>query len=345
MRIIGRLFRILVYGVGIAVLFFTVPQLYHKYSDYVQKERIFTKVQQATNQVSNAAAPEDWQTLNNWWLVNQNGTLIYDATNLTAQDQAAVHQAAAWWNQMAGKDIVIQQENATQKADVYITYVNDKYLNFSGLTGTNHLLLINRASLVAQSDESNVNNDTVNILIHELGHALGLAHAPQSYNDVMSPKQVADGTIKTVSNYDRGALKASFRRMTSALHQNMSEDSYMQVASQTPYPDLNRIGDETYNARDGVASTLNSTLAKVKKEKGMTDQQKNILSDSETSLKAIQDNDLASDKAIVTAQENLKALIEAFHLQNDFPQAYPDGASGSGSEKVDHFIQKIQDTF
>ncbi|MFD1672599.1 matrixin family metalloprotease [Agrilactobacillus yilanensis] len=341
MRIIGRFFKIVFYAVGIGIIIFTVPQLYHKYSDYLQKERIVTKVQQATNQVSNQEAPENWQTLNNWWLVNQNGTLIYNAENLTVQDQAAAKQAADWWNQLAGRTLITVQTNQGTQADVYLAYVDNKYLGFSGLTGTNHLLLINQAIF----SENESSNDVTNILIHELGHALGLAHAPQDYNDVMSPKQVATGELKTASNYDRAALKASFTRMNSALHQNMSQASYMQVAAQTPYPDLNRIDDMTYNAKDGIAATLQSTLAKVKNKTGLTAAQQTALTDSKASLKKIENDDGATDKEILAAQTNLQRLIEAFNLQSYFPQAYPDQQINGESEKINNFLQKIQDTF
>lgn len=345
MRIIGRFVKILLYMVGLMILVLTVPQLYHKYSDYVQRERIFTKVQQATNQVSNKEAPENWQTLNNWWLVNQDGTLIYNATNLSAKDQSLAVQAADWWNKMAGRTLITSQTDTGINADVYLAYVNNNYLNFSGLTGTNHVLLINQASLSTNSTSSNQDNDTVNIMIHELGHALGLAHAPQDYNDIMSPKQIADGVIKSASNYDRAALDASFTRMASALHQNMSEVSYMQVSAQTPYPDLSRLSDQTYNARDGLASVLNSTLAKVKHKTDITDQQEQVLANAKEGLKSLQSETELTDKQIMAAQSDLEALIEAFELQSDFPQAYRNSQNLTGSEKVDSFIQEIQDTF
>lgn len=345
MRIIGRFVKIILYMAGLMILVLTVPQLYHRYSDYAQRERIFTKVQQATNQVSNKEAPENWQTLNNWWLVNQDGTLIYNASHLSAKDQNLAGKAADWWNQLAGRTLISAQTDTTTNADVYLAYVNNNFLNFSGLTGTNHLLLINQASLSANTTSNSQDNDTINIMIHELGHALGLAHAPQSYNDIMSPKQIADGAVKSASNYDRAALSASFTRMASALHQNMSDTSYMQVAAQTPYPNLNRLGDQTYNARDGLASVLSSTLAKVKHKTDITDQQRTIVADAKESLKALQSSADLTDKQITAAQGDLEALIEAFKLQSYFPQAYPESQSTTGSETVDNFIQKIQDTF
>lgn len=341
MRVFGRFLKWLFYAFLIGLIIYTAPRLYHKYGAYLQQQKIFTRVQKAENQVTNKAAPADWQSLNSWWLVNQSGSLIYNDQHLSAKDQQLTRRAAQWWNKAASRDVILAQTNKDTRADIYLGYVNDKLLNFSGLTGTNHVLLLNKASF----DTAETDNDTLNVLIHELGHGLGLAHAPQSYNDVMSPKQIVTGEVKAVSTYDTEALKASFQRMASALNQGMPEANYSQVAAQTPYPDLNRLGDETFNARDGLTSTLSSTLTKAKRSGQLSAAQEKLIAQSQADLKQVQNDEQASDQAIQKVRQDLQNVIRVFDLQSYFPQAYPDSQSDSESEKIGDLISRIQGSF
>ncbi|WP_416353973.1 matrixin family metalloprotease [Agrilactobacillus fermenti] len=342
MHIFGRSLKFVLYLSLIVFFGLMIPKIYQEYHDFTQRQQIFSRVREAQNQVSNQAAPANWQSLNNWWLVNQEGVLYYNDSYLNTQQRALTRQAAAWWNQAAGQTLIQPQPNNVSKADVYLAYVNDDLLNYSGLTGTNHLLLLNQADMTRANNE----NDTLNVIIHEFGHALGLAHAPQSYHDVMSPSQVATGQVQQASNYDIQALKASLSRMQSALHQNMTIESYQQVAGQTPYPtDLTALADPLQNGRASLAAVITGMIQKVSHRDNLTAQQTQILQRTKTSVKTITNNEAASDQQIRKARADFKQLITAFNLQNYFPQAYPQAQSQEEGQQIKAFFQKIQGSF
>ncbi|KRL13901.1 hypothetical protein FD09_GL001934 [Schleiferilactobacillus perolens DSM 12744] len=313
MRYIWRFFTFLFQLAIVAGLLLLMLFGIRKWQTYDQVHRVSQMISQEQN--TSASAPKNWDTLEDWWLVNANGQLIYN-TKALPQYQNEVAQAVSWWNKAAGKQIIIPQTTQTI-ADVYFAPVRSEYLSFSGLASNNHKILFNET---AQKNNTN-NADVVNIFIHELGHALGLAHAPQSYNDVMSPSQIASGAVRQVSQYDRDALTSALNRINKVRSQSVSAAAYVTIAGQQPVTaaSLTNLSDPIQNARQPLADVLQQTITKAT---NADNDQTTTIDTAKQYLQKLKYDADANNTTIHAAENALRALIVANKQEKYFPFAF-----------------------
>ncbi|KRN27660.1 hypothetical protein IV38_GL001872 [Lactobacillus selangorensis] len=298
-----------IWGLIAAGLYITAPRWQASLQSLQLDQQFTQKVTKASEQTT----PSGWKPLEKWWLIGANGTLTYNATALpqyTTEIQAAAH----WWNQLAGHTIIQTQTNQ-KSADVYLAPVSGKYFNFSGLTGNNHLLLFN-ASVLDGGDA----NDIENVFIHEFGHALGLDHAPQRDNEVMSPTQAIAHTLQAPTSYDRTALTATLKRLKLVQAKKLTADNYTRIASQTLLPSAtNNLSDATYNGREALASVIGGVITSAKKQDDSALDK--LITANKANETKLEGNNV-TDQQIKQAEKTLDQLIRAAKMESDFPHAY-----------------------
>ncbi|ERL64869.1 matrixin family metalloprotease [Schleiferilactobacillus shenzhenensis] len=300
-----------------------------KWQTYDQVHRVSQLISQQQN--TSASAPKGWSQLENWWLAGENGQIVYNAQALP-QYQTEAASAAAWWNKAAGRQVIVPQTTQAN-ADVYLAPVESKYLSFSGLASNSHKIMLN---ITAEKNNKN-DSDVINIFIHEFGHAFGLAHAPQSYNDVMSPSQIASGEIRQVSQYDRDALTAALNRIAKVKAQGVTAQAYTAIAGQQPLADsgLTNLRDAVQNARQPLVDVLTQTIAKAgKQDEGASPS----VSTAKDYLQRLKYNDTVSDETIHGAENALHTLAVDYHLEKYFPFAFDQGTTTQNSDDLESFI-------
>lgn len=329
MRVLWRFITFLFQFAIVAGLVLLLLVGIRKWQTYDQVHRVSQLISEQQN--TSASAPKGWSTLESWWLADENGQIVYNAQALPKYQTEAA-SAAAWWNKAAGRTIIVPQTTQAA-ADVYLAPVQSKYLSFSGLASNGHKILLNTT---AQKNNTS-DTDVINIFIHEFGHALGLAHAPQSYNDVMSPSQIASGQVRQVSQYDRDALTAALARISKVKAQGVTDQAYTAIAGQQPLTSsgLTHLDDPVQNARQPLVDVLTQTISRISKQ-GETDDA--TLANAKEYVQRLKYNEDVSDATIHGAEDTLHTLAVNYHLEKYFPFAFNQGGQSTAHNDDLHSI-------
>jgi hypothetical protein len=204
-------------------------------------------IQEATTTAEQDVIPADWNVVISGAAYAQDGIVYYETDQTQYGD--AVEQAAAWWNQNAGQT-VFQRADATHPATAHITDYYDAHFSMLATTGADGIVGLDVSVMEA------FNYDPLNVITHEMGHLLGLAHAP-ALGDIMNatvPRQTY-----TFSDYDRAALKTAIcaygKLRDSAggdLTRYQALSGYMPLSTD----DLALLGDPNYDQWHSLRSQL-----------------------------------------------------------------------------------------
>lgn len=184
----------------------------------------------------------------NWWLTGNDQVLTYRVLDNKLAPSAL--SAASWWNQVAGKTVVVPASSEA-KPDVYITSftLKNEKTQVSGLTTNYHMMLIN-------TDQA---NDTImdNTVIHEMGHALGVGHSDQLNNEVMSPSQASNAPLAIAQPYDKKMLTRAMKNWKKSSESAGTNDVlYQQLSQMANYPDADTLKNKNYGRSIIVESLL-----------------------------------------------------------------------------------------
>lgn len=134
-----------------------------------------------------------------WYLNGDNGELRYYIYNSNYSSETSF--ASRKWNE--AKSGIASRVYDSSIADVIISDVNISNTSVLGTTDPNGFIRYNRANL-----EKSLSTRKKHVAIHEMGHALGLAHNSGSRDVMKNPAN--DATFLT-SN-DKASLEASYSR-------------------------------------------------------------------------------------------------------------------------------------
>ena len=134
-----------------------------------------------------------------WYLNGDNGELRYYIYNSNYSSETSF--ASRKWNE--AKSGIASRVYDSSIADVIISDVNISNTSVLGTTDPNGFIRYNRANL-----EKSSSTRKKHVAIHEMGHALGLAHNSGSRDVMKNPAN--DATFLT-SN-DKASLEASYSR-------------------------------------------------------------------------------------------------------------------------------------
>jgi hypothetical protein len=237
-------------------------------NDGLSDQTVQAAIQEATTTAEQDVIPADWNVVISGAAYAQDGIVYYETDQ--TQYGNAVDQAAAWWNQNAGQT-VFQRADATHPATAHITDYYDAHFSMLATTGADGIVGLDVSVMEA------FNYDPLNVITHEMGHLLGLAHAP-ALGDIMNatvPRQTY-----TFSDYDRAALKTAicaYGKLRDSAGGDLTK--YQALSGYMPLStdDLALLGDPNYDQWH----SLRSQLRTVATQSAQLEQQSTALKNAE----------------------------------------------------------------
>lgn len=205
------------------------------------------------------------------------GTVYYDASQ--TQYANAVSQAANWWNTNSGMTL-FAAASTSHPATLIITDFNNDLANILATQSTDGTLNLNNSAIEAYG------YDAATVLIHELGHTLGIMHDSDN-NDIMS------ATVPNISanNVHYSAYEQATVKISRIVYQdnlaaaNGSQSLFEQYNGYTTAPTKAQYSNENYNQwrtlRSALQTEVNHASAKTNPSTELTaaiQTAKNILS-------------------------------------------------------------------
>ncbi|MCH4165680.1 MAG: KxYKxGKxW signal peptide domain-containing protein [Lentilactobacillus diolivorans] len=205
------------------------------------------------------------------------GTVYYDASQ--TQYANAVSQAANWWNTNSGMTLFAAASTA-HPATLIITDFNNDLANILATQSTDGTLNLNNSAIEAYG------YDAATVLIHELGHTLGIMH--DSDNDDIMSATVPNISANNVhySAYEQATVKISrIVYQDNLAAANGSQSLFEQYNGYTTAPTKAQYSNENYNQwrtlRSALQTEVNHASAKTNPSTELTaaiQTAKNILS-------------------------------------------------------------------
>ncbi|RRG11220.1 MAG: LPXTG cell wall anchor domain-containing protein [Lactobacillus sp.] len=216
-------------------------------NDGLSDQTVQAAIQEATTTAEQNVIPADWNVVISGAAYAQDGIVYYETDQTQYGD--AVDQAAAWWNQNAGQT-VFQRADASHPATAHITDYYDAHFSMLATTGADGIVGLDVSVMEA------FNYEPLNVITHEMGHLLGLAHAP-AVGDIMNatvPRQTY-----TFSDYDRAALKTAicaYGKLRDSAGGDLTK--YQALSGYMPLStdDLALLGDPNYDQWHSLRSQL-----------------------------------------------------------------------------------------
>ena len=268
-------------------------------NDGLSDQTVQAAIEEATTTAEQNVIPTDWNVVISGAAYVQDGIVYYETDQTQYGD--AVDQAAAWWNQNAGQT-VFQRADATHPATAHITDYYDAHFSMLATTGADGIVGLDVSVMEA------FNYDPLNVITHEMGHLLGLAHAP-AIGDIMNatvPRQ-----NYTFSDYDRVALKTAicaYGKLRDSAGGDLTK--YQALSGYMPLStdDLALLGDPNYDQWH----SLRSQLRTVATQAAQLEQQSTALKHAEQQATAAANTFTTGHVTLAMVKTGVEALLALY---------------------------------